>query len=194
MFNQTPVSLCRRALALLGIEADVSNIENPSPDNVWEQRCAEVYRPTLIYSLALYMPTFAITPNPVKIPRSPDGSFKIPAESLKILTVNNQCGDDIHEIGGTIQSDYPLNGDFVEITYIRLVEQTGLWSPEFQVLFPYELAPELAVYLSDSGKLQQAIALRDRKRAESGGLNAQRVRLKRRYKDIWKKKWPFPLR
>lgn len=194
MFNESKVSLCNIALGLIGVEEEVANIDNPSPENIWEQRCAKIYRRTLLLCLGLYMPSFAITPNPVRITRSTDGSFKIPADSLKILSVNEFCGDDIHEIGGEIQCDYPLHGDTIEVEYVRAVEQTGLWSPEFQSLFPYDLAVALAPYLSDSGKLQQAISLRDRKRAEVGGLNAQRVRLKRRYKGIYKSKWPFPIR
>ena len=105
MFNETPVSLCNKALSLIGVEDEVSNIEDPSPQSVWEQRCAKVYRPTLQVALALYMPSFAVTPRPVKIARSGDGTFKIPAESLKILSVDGYCGDDIHEIGGEIQCD-----------------------------------------------------------------------------------------
>lgn len=194
MFNETPVSLCRTALGLLGIDANVNNIEDPSPNNIWEKRCSEAYRRTLIYSLTWYMPTFAITPHPVKIPRSPDGTFKIPAESLKIFKVNQFEGDDIHEIGGEIICDYPLHGDHCEIKYVKLIEQTGLWSIEFQELFPYELAAVLAPYLSDSGKLAQSIQLRDRKRLESGGINAGRVRVKRSYKQLYDKKWKFPRR
>lgn len=194
MFNESKVSLCNIALGLIGVEDEVSDIDNPSETNVWEQRCNKVYRRTLLLALGLYMPSFAITPNPVKIPRSADGSFKIPSDSLKIISVNDYSGDDIHEIGGEIQCDYPLHGDSIEVKYVKAVEQTGMWSPEFQALFPYELAVALAPYLSDAGKLNQAIVLRDKKRAEFGGLNAQRVRLKRRYKETWKKKWNFPLR
>lgn len=192
MLNETKASLCTIALGLIGVEEDVADIDNPT--TVWEQRCAKVYRRTLLLCLGIYMPSFAITPKPVKITRSADGSFKIPADSLKIISVNKMCGDDIHEIGGEIQCDYPLHGNTIEVEYVKAEERTGMWSPEFQSLFPYDLAVALAPYLSDSGKLQQAIQLRDRKRAEVGGLNAQRVRLKRRYKEVWKEKWPFPLR
>lgn len=194
MFNETPVSLCRTALGILGVEANISNIDDPSPHNIWEQRCAQVYRRVILTSLALYMPSFAITPKPVKIPRSTDGEFKVPADSLKVLSVNGLCGDDIHEIGGTIQVDFPIRKDEIEIEYVKMIEQTGLWSPEFQSLVPYDLAVDLAPFLSDSGKLSQAIQLRDRKRAEMGGINAQRVRMKRRFKPLWQHKWPFPIR
>lgn len=194
MFNETPVSLCNRALGILGVEEDVANIDDPSPNNVWEQRCKREYRTALALALVEYMPSFAITPRGVRINRNADGAFRTPADSLKVIEVNGLCGDDIHEIGGEIQCDYPLHGDCIEIKYVKLIEQTGLWSPEFQALFPFELAVKLAPYLSDSGKLSQAMTLRDRMRAETGGVNAQRVRIKRRHKDIWKDKWPFPYR
>jgi len=197
MFNETPVSLCNRALGILGVERTISNpsfLDDPASDAVWEQRCSQVYRRTLQLSLALFMPTFALTPHPVKITQTGDGRWLIPAESLKIISADGHSGDDIHEIGGEIKMDIPPLDQTIEVEYIRMVEQTGLWSPEFQNLFPYELAVELAVFLSDAGKLTTAIQLRDRKRAECGGLNAQRVRMKRRYKPLWKHKWPFPIR
>lgn len=194
MYNQTYAELCMIALSYIGVEADVCNIEDPSADNPWEQRCKRHFMPLLKTCIATFMPMFALTPKPVRIVRSNDGEFKIPADCLKVLSVNGMSGDDIHEIGGTIQCDYGEFGNVIDIEYIRLVLETAYWTPEFLALFPYELAAELAPYLNDAGKLNKAIQLRDMKRRELGGLNAQRVRLKQRNKGIYKKKWHFPVR
>lgn len=192
MYNQTYVELCMTALAYIGVDADVCDIEDPSPDNPWEKRCKRHFMPTLKKVLATHMPMFAI--KETTITKTADGEFRIPADCLRVFSVNEICGDDIHEEGGLIKCDFGLFGDTIKIKYIHLVEETGYWTPEFLYLFPYELACELVVYLNDVGKLNTAISLRDAVRREVGGLNAQRVRLKRRFKGIYKKKWHFPVR
>lgn len=192
MNNQTYVELCMMALAYIGVDADVSNIEDPSPDNPWEQRCKRHFLPTLKKVLATHMPMFAI--KETNIVRSADGKFRIPADCLRVFSVNGICGDDIHEEGGEIKCDFGLFGNSITVKYVHLMQETGYWTPEFLYLFPYELACELVVYLNDAGKHRMALDLRESARREVGGLNAQRIRLKRRFKGIYKKKWHFPVR
>lgn len=193
IYNQTAADMCNIALGLLGVEDQVFNIDDPDPENVWEGRAKMIYNPTLRKTLASFMPAFAITPDPVKITRNTKGQHKTPADCLKLLSVDGMSGDDIHEYGGVIHCDFPV-GETIEITYIRMVDETGCWSPEFQFYFPYELAVGFAGFLNDKGKRSEAIALKNAALADMGGVNAQRVRLKRRYKDIFKKKWHFPVR
>lgn len=193
MNNETPASLCNMALGILGVEDQIFNIDNPDADNPWEQRANLIYRSTLRKTLASFMPTFAITPEPVKIVKNTRGQHKTPADCLKLLSVDGMSGDDIHDFGGVIHCDFPV-GPTIEITYVRLVEDTALWSPEFQFYFPYELAIVFAGFLNDKGKRADAVALKNAVLADMGGVNAQRVRLKRRFKDIYKKKWHFPVR
>lgn len=193
MNNETPASLCCIALGILGVEDQVFNIDEPDPENVWEQRAKLIYKQILRKTLASFMPSFAITPNPVKIARNTNGEHRTPADCLKLLSVDGMSGDDIHDFGGVIHCDFPV-GDTIEIEYVRLIEETGLWSPEFQFYFPYELAVGFAGFLNDKGKRADAVALKNQALADMGGVNAQRVRMKRRYKAIYKKKWHFPVR
>lgn len=193
MYNETPASMCNIALGILGVEDQVFNIDDPDPENVWEKRANLIYNQILRKTLASFMPTFAITPNPVKIAKSGDGEHRTPADCLKLLEVDGMSGDDIHDYGGVIHCDFPV-GDTIEIKYVRMVDETGLWSPEFQFYFPYELAVGFAGFLNDKSKRADAVALKNAALADMGGVNAQRVRLKRRFKDIYKKKWHFPVR
>lgn len=193
MYNETPASMCNIALGLLGVEAEVFNIDNPDAENPWEQRANLIYNQILRKTLASFMPAFAITPVPVKIAKNTDGLHRTPADCLKLLSVDGMSSDDIHDFGGVIHCDFPV-GDTIEITYVRMIDETGRWSPEFQFYFPYELAVGFAGFLNDKGKRADAIALKNAALADMGGVNAQRVRMKRRYKDIYKKKWHFPVR
>lgn len=193
MNNETPASLCNIALGILGVEAQVFNIDDPDPENPWEQRANLIYRQILRKTLASFMPAFAITPNPVKITKNTNGEHRTPADCLKLLSVDGMTGDDIHDFGGVIHCDFPL-GPTIEVEYVRQVEDTALWSPEFQFYFPYELAVGFAGFLNDKSKRADAVALKNAALADMGGVNAQRVRLKRRYKAIYKKKWHFPVR
>lgn len=193
MYNETPASMCNIALGILGVEDQVFNIDDPDPENVWEKRANLIYNQILRKTLASFMPTFAITPIPVKIAKSGDGEHRTPADCLKLLEVDGMSGDDIHDYGGVIHCDFPV-GDTIEIKYVRMVDETGLWSPEFQFYFPYELAVGFAGFLNDKSKRADAVALKNAALADMGGVNAQRVRLKRRFKDIYKKKWHFPVR
>lgn len=193
MNNETPASMCNIALGILGVEDQVFDIDNPDAENPWEQRAKLIYKNTLRKTLASFMPSFAITPDPVKIVRNTNGQHRTPADCLKLLSVDGMSGDDIHDFGGVIHCDFPV-GQTIEITYVRLIEETGLWSPEFQYYFPFELAVAFAGFLNDKGKRADAVALKNAALADMGGVNAQRVHLKRRYKDIYKKKWHFPVR
>lgn len=193
MYNETPASMCNIALGLLGVEAQVFNIDDPDQENPWEQRANLIYNQILRKTLASFMPAFAITPKPVKIAKNGDGEHRTPADCLKLLSVDGMTGDDIHDFGGVIHCDFPV-GDTIEIEYVRMIDATGKWSPEFQFYFPYELAVGFAGFLNDKGKRSEAVALKNAALADMGGVNAQRVRLKRRFKDIYKKKWHFPVR
>ena len=193
MSNETPATMCNIALGILGVEDQVFNIDDPDPENVWEKRANLIYNQILRKTLASFMPAFAITPEPVKIAKSGDGEHRTPADCLKLLEVDGMSGDDIHDYGGVIHCDFPV-GDTIEIKYVRLIQETGLWSPEFQFYFPYELAVGFAGFLNDKSKRADAVALKNAALADMGGVNAQRVRLKRRFKDIYKKKWHFPVR
>lgn len=193
MYNQTAADMCNVALGLLGVEAQVFNIDDPDPENPWEGRAKLIYNPILRKTLASFMPAFAITPEPVKIAKNGDGLHRTPGDCLKLLSVDGMSGDDIHDFGGVIHCDFPV-GQTIEIEYVRLIEETGLWSPEFQFYFPYELAVGFAGFLNDKGKRADAVALKNAALADMGGVNAQRIHLKRRYKAIFKKKWHFPVR
>lgn len=193
MSNETPATMCNIALGILGVEDQVFNIDDPDPENVWEKRANLIYNQILRKTLASFMPAFAITPEPVKIAKSGDGEHRTPADCLKLLEVDGMSGDDIHDYGGVIHCDFPV-GDTIEIKYVRLIQETGLWSPEFQFYFPYELAVGFAGFLNDKSKRADAVALKNAALADMGGVNAQRVRMKRRFKEIYKKKWHFPVR
>lgn len=193
MSNETPATMCNIALGILGVEDQVFNIDEPDQENVWEKRANLIYNQILRKTLASFMPAFAITPEPVKIAKSGDGEHRTPADCLKLLEVDGMSGDDIHDYGGVIHCDFPV-GDTIEIKYVRLIQETGLWSPEFQFYFPYELAVGFAGFLNDKSKRADAVALKNAALADMGGVNAQRVRMKRRFKEIYKKKWHFPVR
>ena len=175
MSKDTKVEICNKALMILGIEEDVENIDKPSTR--WEKRCAMYYDAAREQALTQLIPSFAITSKPVRITRTTDGEFLIPQDCLRVLRVNNK-GNNFHEIGGTIQCDF-ITDTYIDILYVRNIEDTGLFPNEFSLILSNELAILLAPLTKDQLKINYANTTLVQKRREYAGVNAQKTKIKK---------------
>lgn len=173
----TKNDICNQALIILGIEEEIRNIDQPTTR--WEKRCAMLYDKARRNSLNLMMPSFAITDTPEIINPDTQGKYPVPSDCLRVLKVNGVAGDKIHELNGFIKTDFPVS-NYIEIEYLKDIKSTGLFSPEFELVCSHELAIMLAPLTKDNSKINYAQTTLVQKRNEYAGINASKIRIKKR--------------
>lgn len=177
MANITPIQLCNMALTLLGVEEEVENID--TPETRWEKRCAMFFEVSRINAITLLIPSFAITPKPVPITANSNGDFIIPSDCLRVLEVDGHTGNEIHEIGGMIITDFPIK-DTIQVRYLKNISSTGLMPAEFFPEWANELAILLAPLTKDNSKITFANNVLIKNRQEFAGINAQKIKIKKK--------------
>lgn len=175
MAKYTQIDICNQALMILGIEENVANIERPATR--WEKRCAMYYEPARQKFLTLALPSFSITPEPIQITQTTNKLFMIPADSLRVLTVDGHAND-FHEIGGTIRCDFTTK-ETISVEYVRDIQDLGIYTPEACLMLANELAILLAPLTKDNAKINYANTTLVQNRREYAGINAQKIRIKK---------------
>lgn len=179
MAKKTKVQICQDALTILGIEESISNID--TPNTVWEKRCAmfcDVARETMLTEL---MPSFAITPEPIRITQNTNKQFPVPSDSLRVLFVDGKSKE-FHEIGGTIKCDFITTKPYIEVIYIKNEKDTGLFSAFDCYMWAVELAIRLAPLTKNKDKMNYAQNVLMQQRSEYAGVNAQKIKINKKSK------------
>lgn len=190
----TKSDLCNMSLSNLGLANVVVDVDNPT--NRTETIFNQYYDLVLTKALRRERPQFATYDDSLVPEVWADGSlhFMVPSYALEILRVNG------YDQGWTVEhgeiiflSGIPMTADgFIQVKYIRKIEDIGLWTPEFFDLMAWELAGYCAGKLTqDVNALQLAATATQgaRKEYQTANLRSAKPRLKTQgmFNKVWRR-------
>lgn len=190
----TKSDLCNMSLSNLGLANVVVDVDNPT--NRTETIFNQYYDLVLTKALRRERPQFATYDDSLVPEVWADGSlhFMVPSYALEILRVNG------YDQGWTVEhgeiiflSGIPMTADgFIQVKYIRKIEDIGLWTPEFFDLMAWELAGYCAGKLTqDANALQLAATASQgaRKEYQTANLRSAKPRLKTQgmFNKVWRR-------
>jgi hypothetical protein len=190
----TKSDLCNMSLSNLGLANVVVDVDNPT--NRTETIFNQYYDLVLTKALRRERPQFATYDDSLVPQVWADGSlhFMVPSYALEILRVNG------YDQGWTVEhgeiiflSGIPMTADgFIQVKYIRKIEDIGLWTPEFFDLMAWELAGYCAGKLTqDANALQLAATASQgaRKEYQTANLRSAKPRLKTQgmFNKVWRR-------
>ena len=191
----TQSEICNMALSNLGLDNNVTSIEDPTTQT--EQIFSQFYQLVLNKILKRERPQFAIYNETVAPTEFADGTlhYMVPSYALEVLRINGQTQGWTVEHGEIMFIDNMAirnNGDNIEIKYVRLLTDTGLFTDEFVELFAWELALYCCGRLTqDANMLQIAAAGVQGARQEYQTINLRSVkpRLKThaKFNRVWRR-------
>lgn len=190
----TKSDLCNMSLSNLGLANVVVDVDNPT--NRTEETFNQYYDLVLTKALRRERPQFATYDDNLVPEVWADGSlhFMVPSYALEILRVNG------YDQGWTVEhgeiiflSGIPMTAEgFIQIKYIRKIDDIGLWTPEFFDLMAWELAGYCAGKLTqDANALQLAATASQgaRKEYQTANLRSAKPRLKTQgmFNKVWRR-------
>lgn len=190
----TKSDLCNMSLSNLGLANVVVDVDNPT--NRTETIFNQYYDLVLTKALRRERPQFATYDDSLVPEVWADGSlhFMVPSYALEILRVNG------YDQGWTVEhgeiiflSGIPMTAEgFIQVKYIRKIEDIGLWTPEFFDLMAWELAGYCAGKLTqDVNALQLAATASQgaRKEYQTANLRSAKPRLKTQgmFNKVWRR-------
>lgn len=190
----TKSDLCNMSLSNLGLANVVVDVDNPT--NRTEETFNQYYDLVLTKALRRERPQFATYDDSLVPEVWADGSlhFMVPSYALEILRVNG------YDQGWTVEhgeiiflSGIPMTAEgFIQVKYIRKIEDIGLWTPEFFDLMAWELAGYCAGKLTqDANALQLAATASQgaRKEYQTANLRSAKPRLKTQgmFNKVWRR-------
>lgn len=190
----TKSDLCNMSLSNLGLANVVVDVDNPT--NRTETIFNQYYDLVLTKALRRERPQFATYDDSLVPEVWADGSlhFMVPSYALEILRVNG------YDQGWTVEhgeiiflSGIPMTAEgFIQVKYIRKIEDIGLWTPEFFDLMAWELAGYCAGKLTqDANALQLAATASQgaRKEYQTANLRSAKPRLKTQgmFNKVWRR-------
>lgn len=190
----TKSDLCNMSLSNLGLANVVVDVDNPT--NRTEETFNQYYDLVLTKALRRERPQFATYDDNLVPEVWADGSlhFMVPSYALEILRVNG------YDQGWTVEhgeiiflSGIPMTAEgFIQVKYIRKIDDIGLWTPEFFDLMAWELAGYCAGKLTqDANALQLAATASQgaRKEYQTANLRSAKPRLKTQgmFNKVWRR-------
>lgn len=190
----TKSDLCNMSLSNLGLANVVVDVDNPT--NRTETIFNQYYDLVLTKALRRERPQFATYDDNLVPEIWADGSlhFMVPSYALEILRVNG------YDQGWTVEhgeiiflSGIPMTAEgFIQVKYIRKIDDIGLWTPEFFDLMAWELAGYCAGKLTqDVNALQLAATASQgaRKEYQTANLRSAKPRLKTQgmFNKVWRR-------
>jgi hypothetical protein len=189
----TRADICNMALSNLGLANNVVSLDDPTAQT--EKIFAQYYDLVMVKLLKRERPQFAIYEESLPATVWADGTYHymVPSYALEVLFVNDfSTGWTIEHGELMIGQIPPSQGNTVEIKYLRLIEDTGLYPAEWVELLSWELAAYCCGRLTqDSQMLQLAAqgAAAARKEYQTINLRSAKPRLKTqaKFNAIWRR-------
>jgi hypothetical protein len=189
----TRADICNMALSNLGLANNVVSLDDPTAQT--EKIFAQYYDLVMVKLLKRERPQFAIYEESLPATVWADGTYHymVPSYALEVLFVNDfSTGWTIEHGELMIGQIPPSQGNTVEIKYLRLIEDTGLYPAEWVELLSWELAAYCCGRLTqDSQMLQLAAqgAAAARKEYQTINLRSAKPRLKTqaKFNAVWRR-------
>lgn len=189
----TRADICNMALSNLGLANNVVSLDDPTAQT--EKIFAQYYDLVMVKLLKRERPQFAIYEESLPATVWADGTYHymVPSYALEVLFVNDfSAGWTIEHGELMIGQIPPSQNDTVEIKYLRLIEDTGLYPAEWVELLSWELAAYCCGRLTqDSQMLQLAAqgAAAARKEYQTINLRSAKPRLKTqaKFNAVWRR-------
>lgn len=189
----TRADICNMALSNLGLANNVVSLDNPTAQT--EKIFAQYYDLVMVKLLKRERPQFAIYEESLPATVWADGTYHymVPSYALEVLFVNDfSTGWTIEHGELMIGQIPPSQGNTVEIKYLRLIEDTGLYPAEWVELLSWELAAYCCGRLTqDTAMLQLAAqgAAAARKEYQTINLRSAKPRLKTqaKFNAVWRR-------
>lgn len=138
----TKSDICNMALSNLGLQNNITDIDDPT--NETERVFGQYYNLVLSKILKRERPQFAIYDEylPATLFADETYHYMVPSYALEILRINGRTEGWTVEHGEIIFNTpfVPNEDNSIDIKYIRLLEDTGLYPEEWVDLLSWELA------------------------------------------------------